>query len=180
VTAWGERLTVATALTSSAGGASLSDPKTRTDWQADKGAVFAQDRTGGPPPTPRQADTESCSRPGYACPNRAIVGMPSSVPSVPTGPAERRRETARKAALARWTSATSEQRSEAARVASAARWAGHVATSRQTARQPRACRYCGDVVPMTVRQIKCAKASCNLDHRAARLGIGPAAFVSAR
>jgi hypothetical protein len=81
---------------------------------------------------------------------------------------------ARNAALARWAATTPEQRSESARTAATARWAGHVAAPKSCGRQPRACRYCGVVVPMTSRQVKCSQPVCNLDHNAVRRGIRPA------
>jgi hypothetical protein len=134
--------------------------------------AWVSDDPPGPHPSPRgvlDTETYSSSRLTNAIPGDFRDA--ASVPAIAVKASEQRQERARTAALARWSGTTAEQRSEAARSAAAVRWAGHAAAAKNAGRQPRACRYCGDVVPMTSRQVKCSKPDCNLDHRAARLGI---------
>jgi hypothetical protein len=64
---------------------------------------------------------------------------------------------------------------ESARVAALARWAGHEKVTpkpKPSRRVERACRFCGDIVPMTARQQSCGKAGCRRARNAERMREG--------
>ena len=91
---------------------------------------------------------------------------------------EERSESSRAGGYARWRGLPPDARSAAARHSFAGRWAGHTLRQRDAhtlrqrdaqPRQPRACRYCGDVVPMTRPQVKCGKDDCRLSYNAERM-----------